>query len=172
MCGIYLSVLVVGDLLVFPFLSKYVRVGFYFFFFKQKTASEFRISDWSSDVCSSDLLRRENLAAADAREAEEAEQAFLVIGCALGARLHLDDLALVGQHEIAVGFGDRILVIIEVEHRRSLVDAARNRADLVRDRILDQRLCGEQLVDREPHRDPRARDRGGDRKSTRLNSSH
>src|SRR3546814_5928165 len=27
----------------------------YFFFFKQKTAYELRISDWSSDVCSSDL---------------------------------------------------------------------------------------------------------------------
>src|SRR3546814_3447419 len=30
---------------------------FMFFFFKQKTAYEMRISDWSSDVCSSDLLR-------------------------------------------------------------------------------------------------------------------
>src|SRR3546814_191943 len=29
-----------------------------FFFFKQKTAYEMRISDWSSDVCSSDLHRR------------------------------------------------------------------------------------------------------------------
>src|SRR3546814_11481463 len=29
---------------------------FFFFFFKQKTAYELRISDWSSDVCSSDLL--------------------------------------------------------------------------------------------------------------------
>src|SRR3546814_16824055 len=28
------------------------------FFFKQKTAYEVRISDWSSDVCSSDLVRR------------------------------------------------------------------------------------------------------------------
>src|SRR3546814_20999105 len=28
----------------------------YSFFFKQKTAYEMRISDWSSDVCSSDLL--------------------------------------------------------------------------------------------------------------------
>src|SRR3546814_2506119 len=28
-----------------------------FFFFKQKTAYEMRISDWSSDVCSSDLLQ-------------------------------------------------------------------------------------------------------------------
>src|SRR3546814_2515431 len=30
-----------------------------FFFFKQKTAYEMRISDWSSDVCSSDLRKEE-----------------------------------------------------------------------------------------------------------------
>src|SRR3546814_10885794 len=30
--------------------------SFSFFFFKQKTAYEMRISDWSSDVCSSDLI--------------------------------------------------------------------------------------------------------------------
>src|SRR3546814_5461021 len=29
---------------------------FFFFFFKQKTAYDMRISDWSSDVCSSDLV--------------------------------------------------------------------------------------------------------------------
>src|SRR3546814_5205600 len=29
---------------------------YFFFFFKQKTAYEMRISDWSSDVCSSDLF--------------------------------------------------------------------------------------------------------------------
>src|SRR3546814_4308005 len=34
-----------------------------FFFFKQKTAYEMRISDWSSDVCSSDLVQRSGLAA-------------------------------------------------------------------------------------------------------------
>src|SRR3546814_4827190 len=39
-----------SDLLVF--------YGYVFFFFKQKTAYEMRISDWSSDVCSSDLLSR------------------------------------------------------------------------------------------------------------------
>src|SRR3546814_9085720 len=33
------------------------RSLFCFFFFKQKTAYEMRISDWSSDVCSSDLVR-------------------------------------------------------------------------------------------------------------------
>src|SRR3546814_15356100 len=32
---------------------------FFFLFFTQKTAYEMRISDWSSDVCSSDLLRVE-----------------------------------------------------------------------------------------------------------------
>src|SRR3546814_6665857 len=32
------------------------HVFLFFFFFKQKTAYEMRISDWSSDVCSSDLL--------------------------------------------------------------------------------------------------------------------
>src|SRR3546814_11229721 len=38
---------------------------YYFFFFKQKTAYEMRISDWSSDVCSSDLHGRR----ADAKDA-------------------------------------------------------------------------------------------------------
>src|SRR3546814_7970264 len=33
----------------------YLLCFFFFFFFKQKTAYEMRISDWSSDVCSSDL---------------------------------------------------------------------------------------------------------------------
>src|SRR3546814_5806979 len=40
-------------LLKFPSVFICYRV---FFFFKQKTAYEMRISDWSSDVCSSDLI--------------------------------------------------------------------------------------------------------------------
>src|SRR3546814_20013237 len=36
----------------------YLFVSVYIFFFKQKTAYEMRISDWSSDVCSSDLDHR------------------------------------------------------------------------------------------------------------------
>src|SRR3546814_8757565 len=43
----------------------YVALCVFFFFFKQKTAYEMRISDWSSDVCSSDLIL--------ARDAEQAE---------------------------------------------------------------------------------------------------
>src|SRR3546814_3475161 len=42
--------LLIGDL-------SYMLCGFVcFFFFKQETAYDMRISDWSSDVCSSDLL--------------------------------------------------------------------------------------------------------------------
>src|SRR3546814_12720594 len=37
-------------------MSRFVVYFYVFFFFKQKTAYEMRISDWSSDVCSSDLL--------------------------------------------------------------------------------------------------------------------
>src|SRR3546814_2629224 len=37
----------------------------FFFFFKQKTAYEMRISDWSSDVCSSDLVGPGGAAPAD-----------------------------------------------------------------------------------------------------------
>src|SRR3546814_1652289 len=38
-----------------------------FFFFKQKTAYEMRISDWSSDVCSSDLEAGQHAEADDGR---------------------------------------------------------------------------------------------------------
>src|SRR3546814_13999495 len=46
-----------------------------FFFFKQKTAYEMRISDWSSDVCSSDLLTNE---VSIDRKAKEAILAFRI----------------------------------------------------------------------------------------------
>src|SRR3546814_19989741 len=42
-----------------------------FFFFKQKTAYEMRISDWSSDVCSSDLVAVVVLQQGQAATAEE-----------------------------------------------------------------------------------------------------
>src|SRR3546814_2405155 len=36
-------------------ILRFQIIFIFFFFFKQKTAYEMRISDWSSDVCSSDL---------------------------------------------------------------------------------------------------------------------
>ena len=42
---------------LFLFLFVFVFLFFcFFFFFKQKTAYEIKECDWSSDVCSSDLL--------------------------------------------------------------------------------------------------------------------
>src|SRR3546814_3113658 len=38
-------------------VSNVILVSVLFVFFKQKTAYEMRISDWSSDVCSSDLSK-------------------------------------------------------------------------------------------------------------------
>src|SRR3546814_4651516 len=57
-----------------------VSVFYSVFFFKQKTAYEMRISDWSSDVCSSDLRQAEHLDLAHCRglradaEKDRAEQ--------------------------------------------------------------------------------------------------
>src|SRR3546814_3023727 len=49
------------DLLLIVMLTV-ICAFFFFFFFKQKTAYEMRISDWSSDVCSSDLPEQRDVA--------------------------------------------------------------------------------------------------------------
>src|SRR3546814_8854192 len=41
---------------MFSCLSVLCRCGMCFLFFKKETAYDMRISDWSSDVCSSDLM--------------------------------------------------------------------------------------------------------------------
>src|SRR3546814_10552738 len=55
-----MCILIVYDILLVRSQSCYlcVFVFFSFLFFKQKTAYEMRISDWSSDECSSDLDRK------------------------------------------------------------------------------------------------------------------
>src|SRR3546814_4828823 len=67
----------------------------YFFFFKQKTAYEMRISDWSSDVCSSDL--RENprrLALGEASMIDSGNTAWILTSTALVLLMTLPGLAL------------------------------------------------------------------------------
>src|SRR3546814_8932173 len=51
MCTVFYNML----LIVCSCIIFCVSLCVFFFFFKQKTAYEMRISDWSSDVCSSDL---------------------------------------------------------------------------------------------------------------------
>src|SRR3546814_10764731 len=64
-------------LLYMVYLSNVLSVVVFFFFFKQKTAYEMRISDWSSDVCSSDL---------DGRRRQIAPPAILERGACGGDR--------------------------------------------------------------------------------------
>src|SRR3546814_3415614 len=51
----------------------YCALGCGFVVFKQKTAYEMRISDWSSDVCSSDLVQFDELASANVIYATKAK---------------------------------------------------------------------------------------------------
>src|SRR3546814_14194830 len=60
---------------VLPLFRRLVLVLDIFFFFKQKTAYEMRISDWSSDVCSSDLLGEQvDVLARDGQQVERPAQ--------------------------------------------------------------------------------------------------
>src|SRR3546814_8499080 len=77
------------------------------FFFKQKTAYEMRISDWSSDVCSSDLLDEVSVAP-DARIGLEVGGAVALVVRVVpeadrhaGEGLHADQLALLAGHRPA-----------------------------------------------------------------------
>src|SRR3546814_5246374 len=125
-----------------------------FFFFKQKTAYEMRISDWSSDVCSSDLLHQ-------VRRARSAAS--------------LDRLA----HEPAVGRGGSFERLPREGLLLAVVGLEREEAERERiDPALHERVDGEHLTLRLRHLrpaeveelvvDPQLQDR----KSTRLNSSH
>src|SRR3546814_3428645 len=79
------TILIDMSVLCYLYLIMYL-VLFCFFFFKQKTAYEMRISDWSSDVCSSDLASRMRVRASGpllARPLAPARRAGLVVGAEL-----------------------------------------------------------------------------------------
>src|SRR3546814_14270558 len=93
----------------------YVCAGF--FFFKQKTAYEMRISDWSSDVCSSDLGAERERGVAEA----EVEIALGVeihrhLAIAQAARIELARAVIAAERDV-----DAVLDAI-VEAVRSIVD--------------------------------------------------
>src|SRR3546814_2095582 len=93
-------------------LSSLCFVVLLFFFFKQKTAYEMRISDWSSDVCSSDLGIATGLSPgcecirvpATAQRLVEIDQGERGVGGAgIEAGLAGEDAALRGQDIQVVG---------------------------------------------------------------------
>src|SRR3546814_3653604 len=91
-------------------------VFFFFFFFKQKTAYEMRISDWSSDVCSSDQVLPQ--AAALGLQRRDAEEGLGIVVIGPGGRdfraqpqpladgIHVSALQLRG-HAAVIGIADR-----------------------------------------------------------------
>src|SRR3546814_2869016 len=67
-----------------------LNVGFiFFFFFKLKTAYELRISDWSSDVCSSDLDRGRGALCRHGAFRPRADRSFVAVLRAAGADAQL-----------------------------------------------------------------------------------
>src|SRR3546814_10197287 len=129
---------------------------FYFFFFKQKTAYEMRISDWSSDVCSSDLGQTEQ----GARPGRAGVEFTLAVpGPAVGhhARVRLQHVVLQGDHARLV------------EKAPGGVETARLGDGAAFDADAEARRRADYLVQNDVRQQCRDVERV-DRKSTRLNS--
>src|SRR3546814_1067272 len=71
------------------------------FFFKQKTAYEMRISDWSSDVCSSDLIQNDS-GAGPASAWVGAAAVAAMLGSAVPATAAEEELPISGEVSIEV----------------------------------------------------------------------
>src|SRR3546814_10036704 len=106
----------------------------WFFFFKQKTAYEIRISDWSSDVCSSDLDQD------DDRLALHIDAGIVVPALFGGVDAIADenDVAVLDRdiRLHAIARGDEIGPIFQRHRRRAAAET--QRADILRG-DLDQR---------------------------------
>src|SRR3546814_2713869 len=113
-----------------------------FFFFKQKTAYEMRISDWISDVCSSDLVQKARL-----------------------CKLESDSATLNRVRHRPTPPPSRLK---EPRHE-ALPFRKRRRRKTRRDR---RRWPDSRSLGRDRRSRPRRTGARADRKSTRLNSSH
>src|SRR3546814_6910378 len=120
-----------------------------FFFFKQKTAYVLRISDWSSDVCASDLGIELAVSHHALSLAEQVGQQASIA--------HMHGVLEVGDVE----FGDQPVLL----HAARLDQAADAEALAGRDMLFDH-------VARAVEEDEVVAEGIQDRKSTRLNSSH
>src|SRR3546814_10106895 len=117
-----------------------------FFFFKQKTAYEMRISDWSSDVCSSDLQKQ--LDEFPGTPFEALSRAIAFHADARGSQLSMETAAKAIERH-AMG---QLLETLEATDAKFFG--------------LIENPEGVRALVRELHGQDR------DRKSTRLNSSH
>src|SRR3546814_9917849 len=139
-----------------------------FFFFKQKTAYEMRIRDWSSDVCSSDLiasfvLAHERFIAERNTPRYEAARERLA-----GTMLLVDETSMVSAsdmlklHQISAAMGVDKLVLVGDRQQLSSIDWGKAFAMI--------QAAGATMV--RMTQNIRIGKPGQDRKSTRLNSSN
>src|SRR3546814_1326024 len=87
----------------------------FFFFFKQKTAYEMRISDWSSDVCSSDLVGDREPARGTLQQAH-AQLGFQLADAPAQARLGNPQRAFGCGEATVVDDGGKVVEVVEVLH--------------------------------------------------------
>src|SRR3546814_48364 len=154
---------------------------FYFFFFKQKTAYEMRISDWSSDVCSSDLFARQRTAFEQVVEPRDGAERQAGALAGLDHAPHGRGIDRRHRDHDQLGRdlgGDLVDVLDPAEHRQALQIASAQLGSVVEEagrlvgtgaaQVAHQRLAGlPGAQDQHPDRGLV----GADRKSTRLNSS-
>src|SRR3546814_3582918 len=154
-----------------------------FFFFKQKTAYEMRISDWSSDVCSSDLswstaVRQpsSSTSEADAKASLTAPGSRMERRCHIWSARTLTVTAMVGQ--LSKNAADEAAHCSARSNpsgrcagsSSALADVTRLTRNVRTDRVRPDRAPRYQT----PALSTSPRDRTSrlDRQSTRLNSSH
>src|SRR3546814_9965249 len=148
------------------------------FYFKQKTAYEMRISDWSSDVCSSDLGSASWYASSGTpvRDARDQIVSLITITRDITARRHIESQLRQAQKMEAIG-----QLTGGIAHDfNNILGVVIGNLDLLSERVLgDQQVAG--LADSALDAALRGGDltkrllafaRHQDRKSTRLNSSH
>src|SRR3546814_4563738 len=134
-----------------------------FFFFKQKTAYEMRISDWSSDVCSSDLRLRHPYLREKQAHLETGALVLLTLDLQLAAHQR-------GEH---AGNGQAQANALVLAHQITALERLEDSLDVfgvdADTRVDDVEGCRLAHVT-DPQADLAAVSE--DRKSTRLNSSH
>src|SRR3546814_3467913 len=132
-----------------------------YFFCKQKTAYEMRISDWSSDVCSSDLaLQRETTHFWNWRGEKPNGKAKSTGRMAWGVTM-ADGTPVLGNVELK---GRALMLAVTSAER------AKRGTALINDALAG--LVGSPLTTIETVEQAMAARAEGDRKSTRLNSRH
>src|SRR3546814_6597836 len=128
------------------------------FFFKQKTADEMRIRDWSSDVCSSDLRVGRTAAGAqhvlELRLAGQAVAMAALFGQPLGVGLGVPG-AHVQHRQVLAGRGAGVVAApVDAAHPREVAAAL----------VVCHRIAAALRA--------RLASGGVDREGTRMNSSH